>query len=293
VGAQSTGTGSAAPQDRVGLVQLLGVPAPAPGGAPDEPDPIKFEAVVDYTLRSTRTGRLLIFTFENGAETSTQDSERAVTVSAGSGRATVTTTYTPRSDVSALTLLIGLLDERGTLIAWAATNPVDVGSWPARNAFTHAMAARLAGDYPSTVRHLNEAIELGPPHPHYFYWRADALSRLGRYEASLRDYATALASAPDDRVFRIGYGAALLWLEDWEVASTEFSRIITQGLLPDGGLGSPQDRPQAWAYRGRGIARSALGEFDAAVADYRAYLALSPNVNDRAEVEQWIAALTA
>ena len=52
------------------------------------------------------------------------------------------------------------------------------------------------------------------------------------------------------------------------------------------------DRIGAWAYRARGLAHANLGESQAAVADYRSYLDLSPGATDRDQVQAWIADLT-
>jgi len=47
------------------------------------------------------------------------------------------------------------------------------------------------------------------------------------------------------------------------------------------------------AYNNRGNARSDQGKLAEAIADYRRYLQLRPDAEDRAQVEQWIAELEA
>jgi regulator of sirC expression with transglutaminase-like and TPR domain len=75
-----------------------------------------------------------------------------------------------------------------------------------------------------------------------------------------------------------------LWLGDGQAALDDLSFAIDTSKSPD--------RVTAWAYRARGLARASLGQSADAVADYKAYLALTPEAADRAQVEGWIADLS-
>jgi regulator of sirC expression with transglutaminase-like and TPR domain len=90
---------------------------------------------------------------------------------------------------------------------------------------------------------------------------------------------------PKDRPSRVGRGIAYLWLGQAEEATVDLSFAIDSSPpIPD--------RVTAWAYRARGLAQAALGDSSAAVADYTAYLSLSPDAADRGQVEGWIADLS-
>jgi len=66
------------------------------------------------------------------------------------------------------------------------------------------------------------------------------------------------------------------------------SSRLTAAIDADG----PPDRVTAWAHRARGLATASLGQSAQAVADYRAYLDLTPEASDREQIEAWIAALS-
>ncbi|MGH2371539.1 MAG: tetratricopeptide repeat protein, partial [Chloroflexota bacterium] len=114
----------------------------------------------------------------------------------------------------------------------------------------------------------------------FYYWRADTRLRLNQYDQAIADFDQALDLMPEDRASLVGRGIARLWTEDWQAAIADVSPVIQAQAVPD--------QLTAWALRARGIARAGLGHAAAAVADYRAYLALSPNASDRRIVEAWI-----
>lgn len=267
------------PADQVRLVRLTTAqPGPdTPAGA------VRFDALIDYQLTSAPRGFLLLFIFENNSQTSNQDTSQAIWVPSGNGQVSLTIAYQPRSDVRTLSLLAGLFREDQTLLTWVATNPIDLAPWPGRAAFDQALAARLAGRYAEAVEALNAAIQQSPDTGNYYYWRADTLLRLQRYDEAIADYSRALALMPGDRASLVGRGAAQLWKGAWTDAIADLSAVIDDGR--------PPDRWTAWAYRGRGVARAALGLSSEAIADYRAYLNLAPDAPDRADVERWIAEL--
>jgi Tfp pilus assembly protein PilF len=87
---------------------------------------------------------------------------------------------------------------------------------------------------------------------------------------------------PQDRASRVGRGIAELWQGDANSAVTDLSTVID--------VPANADSITAWAHRARGLAYVSLGQNDSAVADYQAYLTLSPRASDRHQIESWIAA---
>ncbi len=255
---------------------------PSNPGSP--PGSLKLQLQLNYRLVSVPRAFVLVFFFENNAQTSTQQTSEAQWVTAGTGSVTVETEYAPGQDVRNLSLVSALFAPDQTLLAWVGTNPIPTADWPGRAAFEQAMAARLAQDYQREVEQLNSALSFAPGTGNYYYWRADALGHLGQYEGAIADYTRALQLMPSDRASRVGRGVAHLWTQDWPAAVDDLSAAIAQASAPD--------KWTAWAYRARGIAYTALDQAEAAVADYRAYLSLAPDAVDKAEVEGWIMALS-
>ncbi|MBI3972712.1 MAG: tetratricopeptide repeat protein [Chloroflexi bacterium] len=280
-GAAVLGASEPAPRDQVQILRMSAGPAAA--AAPGEASAIQFQLTVNYKLQSADRGMLLVFFFEDDQESASQQTENARQVTRGRVEVPLEAFYTPRSSVEAVTVMAALFDSNQTLLAWGATNAVSLAPWPARNAFAGAMAARLAGDDVRAIEELSRAVSLEPNAGQYYYWRADSFLRLGQHDAALADFKRALALLPNDRTSRVGLATALLWKQDWEGAIAEATRAIEASTR--------QDRPLAWAHRARGIAWAALGHAAEAIADYRSYLELSPNVADRAQVEGWIAEL--
>ncbi len=267
--------------DRLELVRLTPVPA-SQGGA--EPGTMQLEAVLNYRLQSVSRGFLLLFTFENNAESSSQQSSQAIWVPAGQAQATLNIAYRPKPDVRSLTLVAGLFKDEQTMLAWVSTNPISLAPWPGREQFDLAMAARLGGNWAEADDHLSAAIDVSPDTSNYFFWRADTRVRLAQYDGAIADYTRALDLSPGDRPSRVGRGVALLWEGAWQQSIDDLTYAIDHSPTPD--------RWTAWAYRGRGLAHAGLNERSEAIADYRAYLSLVPDAPDTADVQAWIAALS-
>ncbi len=108
--------------------------------------------------------------------------------------------------------------------------------------------------------------------------------RLNDYTDAAADFDKSIQLMPTDRPSRIGRGITSLWLGQPQAAIDDLSFAIDTSTSPD--------RSTAWAYRARGLARARLGLSTDAVSDYTAYLSLSPDASDRAQVEGWIADLS-
>ncbi|HEY8475960.1 MAG TPA: tetratricopeptide repeat protein [Chloroflexota bacterium] len=275
VAAQAPGN-EAAPRDRVEFVRLWATSEapPASGG------PIRFETIVDYELATAERAFLLLFVFEDDSAEATQDSTSARWIEAGSGRITVTTTYTPRENVRWLTLVVGLFKDEENLLAWSASPMFSLRPDPGQALFNQALSARRVGNYAAAVEALTAAIQLAPDNGYYFCWRGDSLLRLQQYDRALADYTRALDLMPDNHACRIGRGSAYLWKKDWNKAIADFTTAIERGDLPAHWL--------AQALRGRGTAFANLGDATAAIQDYQAYLRFASDAGDQRKVSGWI-----
>lgn len=265
-------------------VALQGIAADA-GVAQGSDGTLRFTVPVQYRLQTAPSGFLQLFVFENGSDTSSQDSAQRYGVVSGSGQAILDITYRPHPGVQQLTVFAGLFKDKNTLLAWTATKPVALAAWLARPAFGNAITARQAGDYVKAVEDLSIAIGLQPQVGNLYNWRADSYIHLGQFDSAVADYSRALDLLPQDRSSRLGRGIALLWLGSWQAAIDDLTRVINDGAAPD--------HFSAWAFRGRGVAYAALNQRARAVVDYQTYLALTPDAPDRAQVEGWITDLAA
>jgi tetratricopeptide (TPR) repeat protein len=245
---------------------------------------VQFQATVNYRLQSNDTGLVLLFLFENSAADSTQQSTNGIPIQRGSGQMVLDIDYTLKSDIRTLTLVAGLFKSESKMVAWVSTNPIDMAPWPGRVAFEKAMAARLTDDFVGAEEQLSRAIQDAPSTGNYYYWRGDTRIRLNQFDAAAADFSRSIELMPQDRASRVGRGVAELWLGDAQAAITDLSTVIDATITPD--------RAAAWAHRARGLARASLGQADGAVADYQAYLDLSPGAADRDQVQGWIAALS-
>ena len=279
--AQQVVTETVPGRDKLQITRLV-----ADAAGPDAPEgSVRFEATVDYQLQTVQQGFLLWLFFEDGSSDSTGNSEEGFVVPGGGGSVNLSKVYTPRGKPENVIVLIGLFRPNKTLAAWSETTPLSMAPLPGRAAFAAAMAARISGDFAKTVESLSTAISQAPENGTYYYWRADAQVRLGRYDPAIADYNKALELQPGDRASQLGRGVALLWKEQWQPAIADLSGAIQSAQAPD--------LLSAWALRARGVARAASGQATGAIADYRGYLQLVPNANDRKEVESWIAELNA
>jgi tetratricopeptide (TPR) repeat protein len=264
-------------------IDLVGLTTRQP--AADAPlNQVQFQATVNYRLSSVPSGFVLLFLFENSEANSTQDNSNAITIQRGTGQLILNIDYTLRPNVKSLTLVAGVFKGEQKLLAWVSTNPIDMAPWPGRVNFEKAMAARLNNDFATADEALSQAIQDAPDTGNYYYWRGDTRIRLQEYPLALTDFNRSIELMPQDRPSRVGRGIARLWLGDSSAAIEDLSVAISNTQTAD--------RVSAWAYRARGLAYSSLGESTEAIADYRAYLELSPNAADRAQVEGWIAELS-
>jgi tetratricopeptide (TPR) repeat protein len=264
-------------------IDLVGLTTRQP--SPDSPtNQVQFQATVNYRLQSVTSASVLLFLFENSAANSTQDNSKGVPLQRGSGQLVMNIDYLLKPDAKSLTLVAGMFKVDQKLIAWVSTNPIDMGPWPGRVSFEKAMADRLNSDFEAAAQELTQAIQDAPDTGNYYYWRGDTRIRLQDYANALTDFDRSIALMPQDRPSRVGRGIARLWLGDAQAAIDDLSFVLDSGSTPD--------RISAWAYRARGLAYANIGNSPAAVADYRAYLDLSPGANDRGQVEGWIADLS-
>jgi len=275
-------TASAAPleaaEDRLEMVSVK------PGQIePGTPGPIRFKAALDYQLESAQRGYLLLFYFENEAQTAEQNNSEKFPVSAGPGQLDMEIDYEPRPGVRTVRLAIGLFTEDQRLLTWAGTTEVPLATWYARSAFESAMTERDEGRYDRALELLSRAIQVLPDTGNFYYWRADTLIRQEQYEQAAADYSRALTLMPQDRPSRVGRGVAYLWLKQLQLAHDDLSLVIADGSVPD--------RWTAQAYLARGRVYVAADRHANAAEDFRAYLALAPDAPDRDEVEGWIARL--
>jgi tetratricopeptide (TPR) repeat protein len=264
-------------------LELVGLSSQQP--APDAPsNAVRFQATVNYHLQSTPSGLVLLFLFENSANDSSQQSSEPIPVQRGSGQLILNIDDTLRQEVRTLTLVAALFKDEQHLVAWVSTNPIDMVPWPGRVAFEKAMAARLDQNFQAAEQDLSDAIQASPDTANYYYWRGDTRVRLNDFAGAVADFDRSIQLMPQDRPSRVGRGIAQLWLGQPEQAITDLSYAIDSA--------SPPDSISAWAYRARGLARAGLGQSDAAIADYQAYLSLSPAATDRPQIEGWIADLS-
>jgi len=267
---------AAVPPDRLEVTGLAAVPVD-----PDSPPgSMRFRVQVNYALGVTPSGFIALFLFEDDARRSNQRMSNVVPIKTGTGRATLDIEYVPAPQVEMLTLIAGLFDQDQHLLGWVATNPMSLADWAGRVHFEEAMAARLAGNQAGAVVHLTHAIQASPKTGNLYYWRADTLIRLGRYDEAIQDYTRALELMPEHRASMLGRGVAWLWKEQWEAALNDLTAALDAG--------ADADTLTAWAHRARGVANAAMERPAEAIADYEAYLSEAPEAPDRADVEGWI-----
>jgi len=291
--AQSQTSAPASP-DLINLVSLTTVPA----GSDGSPTTMRFDATLDYRLASTANASILLFLFENNAESSTEQSSNGIPIKQGTGRIKATIDYTPHDGVRALSLLAGIFKGDQKMLSWVSTNPIPLAPWPGRAAFEKAMSARLSNNLAEADQNLTTAIQDSPDTGNYYYWRGDTRIRLQRWSDAIADFNRSVELMPKDRASRVGRGIAELWNNDPTSAISDLTVVINANGAPD--------RITAWAHRARGVAHANLkdaaaanGDFDTsaqesatAISDYQAYLALAPDAPDRSDVQAWISDLS-
>lgn len=264
-------------------IDLVGLTTRQP--SPDRPtNEVQFHTTVNYKLQTAEEGFVLLFLFENTSEDSTQQSSNGIPIKRGNGQLNLDIDYTLKPSVQTLTLVAGLFKGEQKLVAWVSTNPIDMAPWPGRVSFEKAMAFRLNNDLHAAELSLNQAIEDAPTTGNYYYWRGDTRIRLEQFVDAETDFSRSIELMPQDRASHVGRGIARLWLGQAQTAVDDLSSVIDATVNPD--------RITAWAYRARGLANAALGKSESAVADYQAYLTMSPDADDRAIVELWIRELS-
>lgn len=123
-------------------------------------------------------------------------------------------------------------------------------------------------EHERAVGFIDRAIERCPDNANYHSNRAVALQRLGRQEAALAGFETALSLQANHPAATIGRGNALLELGRWEDAAASY-RVALAGR-PD----------HAEALGNLGVALKALGQADAALAAFEQAIALKPEHAD-------------
>lgn len=265
--------------DAIQLVGLTTVPS-----LPDSPpDSIRFEARVHYSLQSVPNGFGLLFAFEDTAPASSQPPQESVPVAQGTQDLTLDFDYTPSPSAQQLSLMVGLFKDDQSMLGWAATNPFDLAPWRARAAFDRAMGAKNSGDWASALDDVNQAIQLSPDTANLYYLRGDIQVHQSAYDAAIGDYSHALDLIPNNRPSLVGRAVANVWEQNWSTALDDLSPVLDPA--------QPTDGWTALAHRARGLAYAGLNQPDQAVAEYQAYLSLTPDAADRSQVESWIAAL--
>jgi tetratricopeptide (TPR) repeat protein len=245
---------------------------------------MRFNAQLKYGLQSASEGFVLLFLFENNADSSTEHSSDGIPVKKGAGEINAAIDYTPKDGVRTLTLVAGLFRAQNRLLTWVSTNPIPLAPWPGHADFEKAMSERIANDFAAAEQDLSAAIQAGPDTGNYYYWRGDTRIRLQRFDDAIADFTRSIELMPKDRASRVGRGVAELWSGDPNAAIGDLSTAIDASTTPD--------HITAWAHRARGVAEASLDQPERAIADYRAYLTIVPDAADRALVEGWIADLS-
>jgi tetratricopeptide (TPR) repeat protein len=275
----ATGVGAASPSsgDRVELVRLSTAPPPGPGS-------VGFHLDLRHRLESVPNALLVIFLLEDGADPTTQDPVQVTPVSAGNGTTGLNVAYQPRPGAQTLSIVAALFKDERSMLTWVLTRPLPLAPSLGRASFDLGLAALQSDDPQGARSYFSQAIELAPNAPVYYYWRGDALVRLGEYDLAIADYSRVLELAPADRAARTARGVASLWKRDWDTALRDLDAVVAQG-------GGERDPWLAGAHRARGLAFAGLGDGAHAIAEYEAYLQMAPNAPDRAQIDEWITAL--
>jgi eukaryotic-like serine/threonine-protein kinase len=128
--------------------------------------------------------------------------------------------------------------------------------------------------YDEAVAELDRAVRLGPPAQvlaDIRDERAQVLLLGGRYDEAARACDEILSTRPGDAEAHGVRAAALLELGDYGEAARSFDRYLARG-----------GAPVPYAYRGRGLARMKLGDYEGALDDYTRALQFKPDGDLRA-----------
>ncbi len=122
-----------------------------------------------------------------------------------------------------------------------------------------------AGDWREAELRLRDALAKSPKDPDIQRHLAETLCQLGEREEALEHLLGASAAAPQDAAIAVRTSELLL----------EAGRADQAAKLADHAVQLDASRSDAWAVRGR--TRAALGQPDAAQADFQRSLLLAPN----------------
>ena len=125
-------------------------------------------------------------------------------------------------------------------------------------------------DYLSQIAlHLTDEIDRSPPDSPELarnrFLRGNAYLDAGDFASAERDYAAAIAIAPDDAVYHNNLALSLRYQERFDDAIRAYDRAIEL---------DPSYRD---AYTNRGVARADKGDLQAAVADFTRAIELDPD----------------
>jgi tetratricopeptide (TPR) repeat protein len=131
--------------------------------------------------------------------------------------------------------------------------------------------------YQTAIEAYSQAIHIDSDHVLAYEGRGLTYYELGLDEAAAADYQSALARQPRAEVYH-QLGLALRNLEHWDQALDQLDRAIA--YAPGTGR----------YYFSRGRIRAHVGDENGAIADFQAYLRLSPTDTERrARVQAWLA----
>jgi Flp pilus assembly protein TadD len=124
--------------------------------------------------------------------------------------------------------------------------------------------------FPDAARDFMTGSRLAPSQAVFSYGAGRAFARMGDYGEAVVHYGEAIRLAPTDSIPRISRAEALLQLARYAEARNDYDLALT--------LGPQQQSDRLFAYFGRGYASIFTGDFDGAVRDMDAALAVEPNM---------------
>ncbi|HEY0606512.1 MAG TPA: tetratricopeptide repeat protein [Herpetosiphonaceae bacterium] len=138
---------------------------------------------------------------------------------------------------------------------------------------------RLMGRLQEARAAYDRALDLDPAQPVPLTGRAEICEDLGLLDQALADYTASLALKPNQPLALANRAILHYQLGDLPRALEDLNQaIILAPQMPD-------------LYGNRAVALTELGRLEEAAQDLQTYLQLSPDAEDRAEVEQKLAAL--
>jgi tetratricopeptide (TPR) repeat protein len=137
-----------------------------------------------------------------------------------------------------------------------------------------ALAFAQRGDIAHALEDYDAAIKLDPGHASYYLGRAHLRARTGDHDGTIADATAAIELAPDDVIAHLDRARAYVArahgsvTEDLRKALADCDIVVRR---------EPGDAVlRQWALNERGRLHHALGEFDAAIADFTLLLGLDP-----------------